>query len=225
MKSAAYQMDCMEALRQMPDKCFDLACVDPPYGLNAPKMNLGTNRRRRKGGYPSVSVASRMRAGGIESEWDQAPPSPDYFQELFRVSKNQIIFGGNYFRLPPTRGIGFWDKLQSWEAMSQFEYIWTSFCCPAFIIRCAGRGGANDEERIHVNQKPVKVYQTLFHKFAKPGDRVLDTHLGSGSSRIAAYDAGLEFVGLELNRKIFELGEARFCAHAAQENLFLGAGK
>ena len=154
--------------------------------------------------------------------WDVAP-GKDYFDELFRVSREQIIWGGNYFDLPPTRCFVIYRKTNipaDGFTMAPVEYAWTSFNRNAEYIEAfaQGRPGA---ERFHPTQKPVLLYQRLLEKFAKPGDRILDTHLGSGSSRIAAYDAGLDFVGCEIDKVYFDKQEERFAAHAAQQNLFL----
>lgn len=231
--NVAYNMDCMEAMRQMPDNAFDLAVVDPPYGINADKFNNGSGK---KTGGKGDSTATKLRKGRLNTgsgklknrllnqsdcSWDAEPPQKEYFNELFRVSKNQIIWGGNYFDLPPTRGIIVWDKVQPWENFSQVELGWTSFDCPAALFKYCNAGGVNQERKIHPTQKPVALYEWLFKKYAKPGDKILDTHLGSGSSRIAAYDAGLYFIGYEINELYFNLQEERYQQHIAQENLFL----
>lgn len=231
----AYNMDCMEAMRRMPDKCFDLAVVDPPYGINAPNMTMGTNKSRKVTGYPGESVAQRLKkerlnsgAGKLKNRslqtmeitWDGAPPPKEYFEELFRVSKNQVIFGGNYFDLPPTRGIICWDKMQPWDNFSQWEMAWTSFDFPAKIFRFSNTGGKNEEIKIHPTQKPVALYNWIYQLCAKPGWKVLDTHLGSGSSRIAAYDYGLDFVGFEIDNGYFDAQENRFVAHTSQMRIF-----
>lgn len=106
-----YNMDCMAGMKLFPDKYFDVAIVDPPYGINAPNMAMGTNKSRTKNGYPSESTASRLKRSGQVKEWDSKPPTEEYFKELFRVSKNQIIWGGNYFNLPPTKCFVVWDKV------------------------------------------------------------------------------------------------------------------
>lgn len=231
----AYNLDCMDAMRHMPDKCFDLAVVDPPYGINAPNMTMGTNKSRKGTGYPGESVAQRLKKGRLNSgsgklknrslqtmpiTWDDAAPDKEYFKELFRVSKNQVIFGGNYFDLPPTRGIICWDKMQPWDNFSQWEMAWTSFDFPAKIFRFSNTGGRNEEVKIHPTQKPVALYSWIYQLCAKPGDKVLDTHLGSGSSRIAAYDYGLDFSGFEIDKDYFYAQEKRFAAHTAQMRLF-----
>lgn len=136
--------------------------------------------------------------------WDVAPGA-EYFRELFRVSKNQIIWGGNYFSLPPTRCFLVWRKLTISESftMAMAEYAWTSFNGNAKVFECAPQG-ASKYQRFHPTQKPVALYTWVFRQFAKPGDRVLDTHLGSGSSRIAAYGQDLDFTGIEIDKDYFD---------------------
>lgn len=153
--------------------------------------------------------------------WDVAP-GEEYFKELFRVSRNQIIWGGNYFSLPPTRCFLVWRKLTISESftMAMAEYAWTSFFDNAKVFECAPQGKA-DDKRFHPTQKPVELYRWIFSRYAKPGDKILDTHLGSGSSRIAAYDAGLDFWGYEIDPVYFAKEEERFNAYASQLNLFL----
>lgn len=225
MVSVAYNMDCMEYMKSVPDKFFDLAVVDPPYGINAPNMSMGTNMNRKHGGYNGESIAQKLKkrrlnqgAGKLKDralnsmscDWDCYPPKKEYFDELFRVSKNQVIWGGNYFDLPPTRGILCWDKIQPWENFSQFELAWTSFEVPAAIIHLSNTGGANKEQKIHPTQKPLALYNWVFKKFAKPGYKVIDTHLGSGSSRISAYHLGLDFYSTEIDKEYFDMQEERF---------------
>ena len=122
-----YNMDCMAGMKLFPDKYFDVAIVDPPYGINAPNMAMGTNKSRTKNGYPAESTASRLKRSGQVKEWDSKPPTEEYFKELFRVSKNQIIWGGNYFNLPPTKCFVVWDKVQPWDA------FFTSGDCVDFL--------------------------------------------------------------------------------------------
>lgn len=152
--------------------------------------------------------------------WDDAVPSAEYFVELFRVSKNQIIFGGNYFDLPPTRCVVCWDKCQPWENFSQWEMAWTSFDKPAALFSYSNAGGANAEKKIHPTQKPVKLYEWLLSKYAKPGQRILDTHLGSGSSAIAANNMGFEFIGCELDVEYFKSASHRIERATDQQRLF-----
>lgn len=201
----AYNMDCMEYMRTLPDKAFDLAVVDPPYGINV-NHNMG----RRKGDKPS---------GYKKVKWDDRPPKKQYFDELFRVSKNQIVWGANYFQMPPTKCFIVWRKPQISEdvSFSMVEYAWGSYDQTAKEWVCMSM----EPDRIHPTQKPVALYAWIYAHYAKPGDKILDTHLGSGSSRIAAYDAGLDFVGCEIDPDYFAAQEARYQAHVAQMSLFV----
>ena len=200
--NVAYNMDCMEAMRKMPDKCFDLAVVDPPYGI-------------------SITDSGRLRKyNANEKRWDDSAPSEEYFRELLRVSKNQIIWGGNYFNLPPCRGFVIWDKQQPEDiSFASCEFAWGSFDVSARTFYYSAL--RSKESRIHPTQKPIALYAWIFQHYAKPGDKILDTHLGSGSSRIAAYDAGLDFVGYEIDKDYFDKQEERFAAHTAQCSLFV----
>lgn len=236
--SEAYNQDNLIGMANYPNKFFELAIVDPPYGINATEMQMGSHPTRSRndgfGSGPGISTAVKLRGrlnrgGGklknrilneSEIDWDNAIPPPEYFKELFRVSENQIIFGGNYFTLPPTRGVGCWDKKQPWTNFSQFELIWTSFDCPAFMIRYSNTGGANAETKIHETQKPVYVYNYLLKKFAKPGFKIIDTHMGSQSSRIAAYNLGFDYWGWEISKKRFNSGSKRFYISTSQLSLF-----
>lgn len=164
--------------------------------------------------------------GGIFSceapHWDIAPPQ-EYFNELARVSKAQIIWGGNYFDLPPTRCFLVWRKLNiplEGFSMAPVEYAWTSFNDNAAMFQSFSSGGSGRESRFHPTQKPVELYAWIYKRYAKEGFKILDTHLGSGSSRIAAYDMGLNFVGCELDETYFRLEEERFERHISQMSLF-----
>ena len=213
-------MDCMEGMRQFPDGYFELAIVDPPYGTGAITYMPG-ERTKANGGFfdkyditvAAFAAQTEVRGRGrhkIESgrssastikgfgDYNEAPP-PEYFKELFRVSKNQLIFGGNYFVLPPSRGIAIYKKQVAFGfSMAMFEYIWTSYSMNAKIFEAnqVGRPG----ERIHPTQKPVKLYGMLLAHYAKPGDKVLDTHAGSGSCLVACHRAGHPFVGFEIDK-------------------------
>lgn len=212
--SEVFNVDCLKYMKNVPDKYFELAIVDPPYGINAPNMNMGSRR-----GYISTSERlrkERLNSGGgklkdralhkMPIKWDYKTPSPRYFKELFRVSKNQIIWGGNYFKLPPSRCIVVWDKKQPWENFSQVELAWTSFDYPAKIVRLANYM----PNKIHPTQKPVDLYAYLLKTFAKEGDKILDTHCGSGSSRIAAFKLGFDFYGCEIDKEYFASANERF---------------
>lgn len=195
--SEVYNMDCMEYMRNIPDKFFELAVVDPPYGLD------------KKSTHGRGKLKNRCLNRGNIQRWD-IRPSKEYFDELSRVSKNQIIWGGNYFPLSPTRCFVCWDKQQVLENFSQCEFAWTSFNMPAKHITIPNRGGFSDKCKFHPTQKPIELYSYLLKTFAKPGDKILDTHLGSGSSRIAAYKMGFDFYATEIDKEYFEAQERRF---------------
>lgn len=224
-----YNMDCMEGMKEFPDKYFDLAIVDPPYGINADKFSNGSGFQGR-----GDSTAKRIRkatlgqgAGKLknialqkyDTSWDAKPPGKEYFEELFRVSKNQIIWGGNYFDLPPTRGIIAWDKEQVWENFSQFELAWTSFNMPAKIFRYRNHGSASGG-KIHPTQKPITLYEWLLSVYAKKGYKILDTHVGSASSLIACRNYGYKYVGFEKDQNYFDSAEKRLEEHSSQMNLY-----
>lgn len=237
--SEVFEEDCMIGMARFPDGYFDLAIVDPPYGINAPNMQMGSfPNRSRKDGFgsgPAESTAQKIKKGRLNSgggamknsmlttkscEWDYEKPTPEYFDELKRVSLNQIIWGGNYFPLPPTRCVICWDKRQPWDNFSQWEMAWTSFDKPAPLFSMSSRGGNNHEQKIHPTQKPVKLYRWLLSKFADPGMKILDTHMGSQSSRIAAQDMGFDFYGWEIDRSYFEAGCERFRNATSQLKAF-----
>lgn len=194
--SKVFHCDCMEYMRSLPDKFFSLAIVDPPYGLGKKSMT-GCGKLKNR-----ILNQSEM------WKWDVAPDS-DYFEELFRVSCNQIIWGGNYFKLPPTRCFVCWDKQQPWENFSQCELAWTSFDKPAKLVTLS-KSLKEDKMCIHPTQKPISLYAYLLKTFARPGDSILDTHLGSGSSRIAAYGLGFDFYSTEIDATFFNSQEERF---------------
>jgi site-specific DNA-methyltransferase (adenine-specific) len=198
-----YNMDCMEGMKDMPDKYFELAIVDPPYGIGVGQMNMGGRQTVR----PDKS-----------KKWDDAIPSHEYFKELMRVSQNQIIWGGNYFHLPPTRGFVVWDKGESMyrRSFAECEFAWTSFNVSARIYKRS----PNDNNRIHPTQKPVALYKWLLENYAKQGDKILDTHLGSGSSIIACYDMGFDYMGFEIDKEYFEEAKKRIERHKAQITIF-----
>jgi site-specific DNA-methyltransferase (adenine-specific) len=221
--------DNMEVMRGFDDNEFDLVIADPPYGINAPNMQMGQNLKRGKTMSTAQKMKGRLNRGSgklknrilnkSDIDWDDEIPTPEYFEELFRVSKNQIIWGGNYFPLPPTRCIVCWDKVQPWENFSQIELAWTSFDYPAKLFRKGGRGGANTEAKIHPTQKPVAVYQYLLKNFASEGMKILDPNLGSGSSAIACEMGGFKFTGIEKNKGHFFDAVERFQAHIKKPEL------
>lgn len=201
-KITLYNGDCMDYLRTLPDNAFELGVVDPPYQL--PKDS--SNGRGK--------LKNRVFNQGHISTWDIAP-TEEYFAELRRVSINQIIWGGNYFPLPPTRGIICWDKCQPWKNFSQIELAWTSFNRPAALFKYDNRIAG----KIHPTQKPIALYKWLLSNYAKDGDRILDTHLGSGSICIAAHDLGFELTGIELDPTYYEAAKQRLINHQKQLTL------
>ena len=209
MINVAYNRDCLEAMKEMDDNAFELAIVDPPYGIGAGSERFANGNTR----HPKTFYRA--------TDWD-IKPDAEYFAELRRVSKNQIIFGGNYFNefLPSSRGFLIWDKTIYGNTYADCEFAWTSFDASARMFRmniCE----ITLEGRIHPTQKPVKFYCWILSQYAKQGDRILDTHLGSGSSRIACYDLGFDFTGYELDQDYFQAQEERFARHTAQERLFV----
>ena len=193
--------DCMEYMAGLPDKAFELAIVDPPYGIDI-------NSSGRLGHY-----------GGKGKTWDAATPDAAYFAELRRVSNHQIVWGGNYFNLPPTRCFLIWDKQQpEGVSFASCEFAWASFDASAKTYYQRPQNA--DLIRIHPTQKPVALYEWLLTNYAKPGDRILDTHLGSGSSAIAAHNLGFDFVGMELDDDYYQAAVKRFEQHKAQARLF-----
>lgn len=232
-ESNVFNIDCLEGMHAFPDKFFDLAVVDPPYGDGRSQSgNVEREREqyrhthatdgRRKGQRPPDwwGLGVETRPGEKIRTWDVAP-GQEYFEELFRVSRNQIIWGGNYFALPPTRCFLVWRKSQiplEGFSMAPVEYAWTSFNENAAMFEAFSSG---DKSRFHPTQKPVSLYAWILKRYAKPGFKILDTHLGSGSSRIAAYNAGLDFWGYELDKVYFDLMQQRFEKHTAQMNLFI----
>lgn len=191
--------DCMEYLTGLEDKSFDIAVVDPPYGIDL--------------------AAKSFRGKQAKKSWDECVPDAMYFSELVRASKDQIIWGGNYFDLPPSKGFLIWDKMQPFDFTSAMcEMAWSSIQKPAKMFRL--HVVTAETNKIHPTQKPVKLYQWIYANYAKPTDRILDTHLGSGSSAIAAHYAGLEFVGIELDADYYTAAVERFKRETAQETLF-----
>lgn len=228
----AHNIDCMEFMRSIPDGFFDLCIADPAYGRGEDggksrslwvKQKNGTRLFVQDGGYQKLS-------------WDKEPPNEETLREVCRVSKNQIIFGVNY--LPMLFGPGriIWDKCNDGSDQSDAEIAYNSMTNRVDIFRFMWRGmfqgksmtegtiqqgnKAKNERRIHPTQKPVALYKYLLSTFAKPGDKIFDPYLGSGSSRIAAWDLGFDFVGCEIDKIYFDLAEQRFQEHTAQTRMF-----
>lgn len=218
----ALNADCMEIMREHPDKYFDLAVVDPPYGSGGGKFVSGTRFGGRFDRYLQDCPDGRKVGGKVRKKitsWDYAP-GEDYFNELFRVSKEQIIWGGNYFQLPPNRCFLVWLKTNIPEnfSMAMAEYAWCSFNDNAKVIKMSSAGIAG---RFHPTQKPEELYRWIYAHYTKPGFKILDTHLGSGSSRRAAYDFDLDFVGTEIDKEYFEKQEAAWTEYTAQQRITL----
>jgi site-specific DNA-methyltransferase (adenine-specific) len=199
-KTRSFNVDCIEFMASISDKFYDLAIVDPPYGIDRNNMNMGN------------SVFNKD-----DKKWDISVPNSEYFKELFRISKNQIIWGGNYFDLPPSQYFAIWDKGETMYGrdFAEAEYAWIN------------KGGTrifkkspNQPERIHPTQKPVNLYEWLLINYAKEGDKILDTHGGSQSSRIACFNLGFELDILELDKDYFDQANKRFEQHKKQLTLF-----
>jgi site-specific DNA-methyltransferase (adenine-specific) len=212
MKSETYNMDCMEYMRTLPDKAFDLAIVDPPYG--------GDDAI----GLVDCKTKSKQATERTEyTQFENIEPDISYWNELFRVSKNQIIWGANFYtKINLHGGRLVWDKKGT--AFGRAEEAYLSMTKSVNIFEFAWNGMIqqdmkNKESRIHPTQKPVALYKWLLAHYAHAGDRIIDTHLGSGSSRIAAYDMGFDFVGIELDKDYFEAEEKRYSDHVSQLDL------
>jgi site-specific DNA-methyltransferase (adenine-specific) len=205
-----YNQDCMEALKKMKDNQFDLAIVDPPYGIGI------DGQKEVKRGKKSD------RKGHTFKKWDKAIPRKEYFEELKRVSKNQIIWGANYFvehLTQGTKGWIVWDKAQHALSMSDCELAFSSFQRATRIYK-RNRVILLLEGTIHPTQKPMELYMWLLENYAKPGDTILDTHLGSGSIALACHNLGFDLTGYEIDKEYFEAAKARLEEHQKQQALF-----
>ena len=204
-----YNMDCMVGMKQFPDKYFDLAIVDPPYGI----ARFG-NR---------VELSNRICKEEKINKWD-IKPTQEYFDELFRVSKNQIIWGANNFTLPETEYFIVWDKWQTVDNFASAEYAWTNCKVPAKVFRYSihkvMQERKQDGGKIHPTQKPVALYEWLLKNYAKPGDKILDTHVGSASSLIACHKMGFEYIGFEIDKDYYEAAQERIRIHMQQQTIF-----
>ena len=201
-----YLCDCMDYMAGLHDNAFDLAIVDPPYGINI-NMNMGRKRGETK----------RHK----EKRWDNDIPDAIYFKELFRISKNTIIWGGNYFSLPPVQSWIFWDKsVPIGVSFSDGELAWTSFGGALRKADIPYSGFRGSEGKIHPTQKPIALYKWLLKNYATPGDTIFDSHVGSGSIRIACHDMGYDFIGCEIDPGYYEAQEKRYQSYIAQGDLF-----
>lgn len=219
MNNVVHLMDCMDGMRQFPDKWFELAIVDPPYGIGE------KGQRNITGDRPTVKWKNPKSQHYVTFD-DSKIPTAEYWKELFRVSKDQIVWGGNYFTefLPHSKGWIVWDKQADIkEHLSMCELAWSSFDrkCNKFEYLWAGFKKKHQVERIHPTQKPVDLYSWILLHYAKPGDKILDTHVGSGSSRIACYDGGFDFTGYEIDADYHAAQEKRFQQHISQLTLSL----
>ena len=209
--SEVYLEDCVEALKRFNDKHFDLAIVDPPYGIERFK-NVTTT--------PSSKDVHAKRFQRMETV-NNDKPTDEYWSELFRVSKNQIVWGANNFELPPSEYFLCWNKEQAMPNFATLEYAWVSMGLkkPAKLFTYSIHKH-NQIEKVHPTQKPIPLYEWILQNYAKEGDLILDTHLGSGSSRIAAYKGGFNFVGFEIDQEYYEKQEKRFNDFKSQLRLF-----
>lgn len=199
-ESNVFNEDNMVGMARYPDKFFDLAIVDPEFGIGIGKS-------------PRLVTDKGLKA----KAWDDRPVDQSYFTELFRVSKNQIIWGGNYYQLPGSKHCIIWDKMQPEKlSFGMFDYAWTSFDGSNKIFR---RSVQLETDKIHPTQKPVALYKWLLAKYAQPGDKILDTHMGSQSSRIAAHQMGFDYWGWELDPEYFAAGNKRFKEQTMQLQL------
>ncbi len=197
-----FNEDCMAGMARYPDKHFDLAIVDPPYGIE----------RFKNGG------SHLNKYGSSDRLWNNEKPSQQYFDELFRVSKSQIIWGGNYFNLAPSRCFLVWDKGEGFygRTYAEAELAWTSFDANVKIFKRDPLAKGDYRGKIHPTQKPVALYKWLLTNYAKPGDLILDTHVGSASSLIACYDLGFDAVGFEIDEEYYRISRERLENHMKQ---------
>lgn len=228
MDSKVFNTDCLEAMKNYPDKYFELAIVDPPYGI---KEAAGKNASRNKGFGKAGSKSKKITLAkdyGFKT-WDNEPASIEYFVELKRISKNQIIWGANHFieRIPNANSSSWlvWDKDNGANDFADAELAYTSFNKAVRLFKYRWNGllqqdMKNKEKRVHPTQKPVALYRWLLQNYAKEGDKILDTHLGSGSSRIAADMEGYDFTGYELDAEYFNASVKRFNEYKLQTKLF-----
>ena len=193
-----YNMDCMEGMAQFPDKYFELAIVDPPYGIGI--------------------SSNPVRQAHAKKDWDKSIPKDAYFSELMRVSQNQIIWGGNYFNLPATQNYIVWDKVQPEDfSLAMCELAWCSVQRP---IKMFTYSIQREQNKIHPTQKPVKLYEWLLSRYAKPGDKILDTHVGSASSLIACHNLDFEYIGFEIDEDYYKAATERLELAKQQLKLF-----
>ena len=196
--------DSLQALRSYGDNHFKVAIVDPPYGINAGKMTMGSGKHKFS----------------KDKDWDSAIPNEEYFNELKRVSKNQIIWGGNYFPLPLNNNWIIWDKLNPNLSFSEAELAWCSINKNVRVFKRYSAMEDEDGKKQHPTQKPILLYKYCLEKYAKEGDKILDTHLGSGSIAIACHDYKFDLTACELDKEYYDKAMQRINNHMAQQKLF-----
>jgi site-specific DNA-methyltransferase (adenine-specific) len=201
-------MDCMDYMRTIPDNHFELAIVDPPYGIK---------RFEKPSGKTRFKSSKMMQDRGLV--WDTKPPA-SYWKHLFRISKNQIVFGANNFVMPPSEYFLIWDKAQTVDNFAAAEYAWVSMGLkkPAKVYKYSIHKH-NQTDKIHPTQKPIDLYRWILINYANPGDKIFDSHLGSGSSRIAAHALGFDFFACELDKDHFAASVKRFEEYKLQLKL------
>lgn len=204
-----HNMDCLKAMKEMQENEFDLAIVDPPYGIDVTKMTLGNGKKKINRGT---------------SDWDSSIPRKDYWNNLFRVSKNQIVWGANYMTtyLPPSMGWIYWDKGTGANDFSDGELAFSSFnrALRSYKVSWVGANANNGTPRIHPTEKPIRLYEWLLMNYAEKGNKILDTHLGSGSITIACDNLGFDLEGFELDKTYFEAASKRLKIHQSQIKMF-----
>jgi site-specific DNA-methyltransferase (adenine-specific) len=221
-ESGFYNVDCMDIMRHIPDKFFELAIVDPPYGINISKVTK----------YGTVATANRLTLY-TQGDWDNARPNAEYWVQLFRISKNQIVWGGNFFTeyLPVSQGWVVWNKLlPRGVSFGHCELVWTSF--NRKILRydiapsgdCGNTAPGKNIPRFHQSQKAVRLYKMLLNDFANEGDKILDTHVGSASSLVACHEFGFKYLGFELDGGYFDKAKARLETALLQNSFELDGG-
>lgn len=211
--------DCLDYMRNCTDNQFDLAIVDPPYGIGIHKMSFTQSTK--------AGLAKRRDYSSV-GDWDKAIPTDEYWSQLMRVSKNQIIWGGNYFSLPPVRGWVFWDKRVEDKYSNDYadgEMAWTSFNKPLRCFRWLWNGMLqqnmkNKQSRIHPTEKPKALYEWLLMTYAKKGDKILDTHLGSGSIAMACWNLKYDLVGMDIDKICVDKAAKRLIEYQKQLKLF-----
>jgi site-specific DNA-methyltransferase (adenine-specific) len=198
--------DCLEAMKEMPDNTYDLAIVDPPYGIGMDGGNVGYK------GFNNFT----------KKNWDKDIPSKEYFEELMRVSENQIVWGGNYFPLPPTRCFLIWDKGEGFynRTYAEAELAWTSFDKNVKIYKRDPLAKGDYRGKIHPTQKPVRLYEWLLDNYAKEGYKILDTHLGSGSIALACHNRKFDLDAWEIDEEYYNNAVARLDTHKSQLTIF-----